>query len=328
MNNPQIQIPSIYEMPPIENRLRVVGLHDFLAMELPKPEYILSPWLPKSGLAMIHARPGIGKTHLSFGIAYAVATGGEFLKWKAEKPRGVLLLDGEMPATVAQQRLAAINMMHGHHSLPAKLNILTPDLQNLGMPDLADPEGQKEINAHITDDIELVIVDNLSCLVRSGKENESESWLPVQNWALNLRARGKSVLFIHHSGKAGAQRGSSKKEDVLDTVISLRRPDSYTPDKGAQFIVSYEKSRGFHGEEAEPFEATLLTDENGKQFWSIKSVEESTYEKVVKLFNEGMSQTEIATEISIHKSNVSRYITRAREENLLTIRSPFDEQTK
>jgi len=65
------------------------------------------------------------------------------------------------------------------------------------------------------------------------------------------------VLFIHHSGKGGAQRGTSRKEDVLDTVIALRRPEDYSPAEGARFEVHFEKARGFAGEEAEPFEAAL-----------------------------------------------------------------------
>jgi hypothetical protein len=78
-------------------------------------------------------------------------------------------------------------------------------------------------------DFDLIVLDNLSTLVRSGRENESESWLPVQEWALQLRKRGKSILFVHHAGKTGQQRGTSKKEDVLDTVISLKRPKDYSP---------------------------------------------------------------------------------------------------
>ena len=90
----------------------------------------------------------------------------------------------------------------------ASFQILTPDAQqDRGIPNLSESEGQREIDALITDDIKLIVLDNLSCLTRSGKENESESWLPVQEWALRLRSRGKSVLFVHHAGKSGQQRG-------------------------------------------------------------------------------------------------------------------------
>ena len=301
-------------------QLKAITLEDFLATKLLPRELILSPCLPKAGLMMIHARPGIGKTHLSFGIAFAVASGREFLVWKAEKPRGVLLIDGEMPAPAAQERWAETVIMNQRVSTPAKLHFVTPDLQEFGtMPDLATLEGQAMINDYINKhpDIELVIVDNLSCLVRTGKENDSESWQPVQTWALNLRARGKSVLFIHHQGKTGSQRGSSKKEDVLDTVIALKRPDDYKAEQGARFIVTYEKSRGFYGDEAKSFEAHLTVDQHNKPCWVTRDIEESTYYKVINMLNDGMSQKEIVNELDIHKSNVSRHAQRAKAEGLL-----------
>jgi putative DNA primase/helicase len=89
-------------------------------------------------------------------------------------------------------------------------------------------------------------------LCRGGKENESESWAPIQEWILSLRRRGISVLFVHHAGKGGAQRGTSKREDVLDTVIVLRHPDNYSPSDGARFEVHLDKARGVYGEQAQP----------------------------------------------------------------------------
>ena len=54
-------------------------------------------------------------------------------------------------------------------------------------------------------------------------------------------------LSVHHANKNGMQRGTSKREDVLDTVIVLKRPADYTPEHGARFEVHFEKSRGFFG---------------------------------------------------------------------------------
>ena len=48
------------------------------------------------------------------------------------------------------------------------------------------------------------------------------------------------------------------KEDVLDTVISLRRPPDYTADQGCRLEVRFTKSRGFHGPDAEPFEVSVV----------------------------------------------------------------------
>jgi hypothetical protein len=75
----------------------------------------------------------------------------------------------------------------------------------------------------------VIFVDNISTLARTGRENEAES----TSAGVGARAatRGRSVVFVHHAGKGGAQRGTSRREDVLDSVIALRRPQDYQADK-------------------------------------------------------------------------------------------------
>jgi len=92
--------------------------------------------------------------------------------------------------------------------------------------------------------------------MRGGPENEGESWLPVADWALNLRRLGKTVLFVHYDGKGGQQRGTSRKEDVMDVVIQLEHAKDYQAEKGAAFLVKFEKSRHLTGEDARNLEAT------------------------------------------------------------------------
>jgi len=300
-------IKEIENTNPLPGRLTLANVTDFLGLELPPRENILDPWLPSQGLCMIYAPRGIGKTFVSVGIATAVATGSTFLGWKAEKPRGVLFIDGEMPAVALQERFRG---SLDQSDIKAPLMIITPDLQTHGMPDLSSHEGQREIEPFIKDDIDLIILDNISTLVRTGRENDAEGWLPVQQWALQMRAGGKSVLFIHHAGKGGQQRGSSKKEDVLDTVISLKRPSGYSPIDGACFEIHFDKHRGLAGESVRPFEAKLESTE-GAYLWTTRSLDESTCSKVLELSREGLSQKEIADELGIHKSTVSRHLKKA-----------------
>ncbi len=93
---------------PAPKSFRILTADDLLRAELPPRETILSPWLPSKGLAMIFGPRGIGKTHLTLGCAYAIASGGCFLRWRAPTPRRVLVIDGEMPAATLQERLARI----------------------------------------------------------------------------------------------------------------------------------------------------------------------------------------------------------------------------
>ena len=273
--------------------LNVIDLHDFIAREIVPRASILSPWLMTQSLNMLYGWRGIGKTHISLGVAYAVACGGSFLTWTANKPCRVLLLDGEMPAAALQERLTAI--IASNHIEPEKgfLTLITPDLQAGIMPDLSTHNGQELVNAAIDQcEAELVIVDNLSCLVRgNGKENEAESTTAVSEWALFQRQRGRSVLFIHHAGKGGQQRGTSKREDLLDVVIALRHPPDYDPASGACFEVHFEKARHMYGEDTAAIEAMLTTDANGLATWTWRLVEESTLDRVVELANEGLCQT-------------------------------------
>jgi hypothetical protein len=290
----------------------VIDIYEFLAMELPPRDNILAPWLPRQGLAMIHSKRGIGKTFMALNIAYAVACGAAFLRWEASQPAGVLYIDGEMPGNVIQERLAQI--VKSNELVPEKaLLLMSPDLQEQAMPDLSTSEGQKAVNGYLSQDIELIILDNISTLSRSGKENEAQSWLPLQEWALRLRAQGKSILFIHHSGKTGLQRGTSKKEDILDTVINLRHTVDYEPMQGACFEIHFEKSRGIYGADVEPFEVRL---EDG--LWTMKDLKTSTLEKVIRLTKDGCSQKEIAEELGKNKGYISRLVKQAKESGALS----------
>jgi DNA-binding CsgD family transcriptional regulator len=162
----------------------------------------------------------------------------------------------------------------------------------------------------------LVIIDNLSALC-DGPENDAESWQAMQEFILRLRRRGVAVLIVHHSGKGGLQRGTSRREDVLDVVVHLTLPRGYRSTEGMRFEVNFEKSRGVFGEAVKPFEAMLTESQDGQPTWAVKSLDDSRAEQVARLKREGLTQKEIAGELGIHKSNVSRALKRARKQGIL-----------
>ena len=283
-------------------QVRAITLVKFLEMDIPPRSPMLTPWLQNQGLAMIYAPRGTGKTRVAHGVCHAIATGSGFLRWIAPQPKRVLLLDGEMPAAVLQEMLrATVQASQSAMADPTYFKIAAADLVRDGLPDLSNSAGQ-EFYRDVVADSDFVVIDNLSTICRSLKENDADGWTSVQSWALALRRAGKSALFIHHAGKAGAQRGTSRKEDVLDTVISLRRPPDYLAEQGARFEVHFEKSRGFHGPDAEPFEARLL----GNQ-WVISAVKSGDDLDTLKaLRKQGMSVRDIAERTGLSKSTVQR----------------------
>lgn len=300
-----------------EQGIVAVNIDDFITMSIPPRTCLMSPWLPSGGLTLIYAYRGVGKTFFSLNIAYAVATGGTFLGWQCTEPKRVLYIDGEMPASDMQERILQIR--DTNQGEPIRFKLITPDFQKYIIPNLATDEGQQELES-FTNQADLIVVDNISTLCRTGKENDSDQWTPVQQWALKMRSEGRSVLFIHHANKNGGQRGTSGREDVLDTVIALKKPQGSTPEEGANFQVHFEKNRGFSGVDAQPFNARM-TIVDGKQHWLRESIADTTFARCVKLHNEGHSQAEIADKIGIHKSNVSRHIKRANEEGLISVKT-------
>lgn len=296
-------------------RLRSLNVREFLELEIPPREMLLSPILPAQGLVMLYAPRGIGKTHVALWMAYTIACGDTMFgnKWQCEKPYKVLFIDGEMPARTLQERLSSI-VASSEKELEdvGNLKIITPDYQEVAIPDLSTLSGQEWLEPHL-EGINLLILDNLSSLCRSGRENESESWNPLQGWLLTLRRKGISVLFVHHAGKGGNQRGTSKKEDILDTVIVLRKPNDYDPKEGARFEVHYEKARGFYGDEASPFEA-WLKGEHGKMTWQVQEMEDIQFNRLIDLYKDGLKQREIAQELGLGLGTINRWIRRAKEE--------------
>lgn len=294
------------ELDATTSSLKAVLLEDFLVLDMPARGYLLAPVLPEQGLAMLFAQRGIGKTFVALSLSYAVSGGGGIFGWQGAEPRPVLYLDGEMPAQVMQERLAQIVAGTNQQAPPGFFRIVTPDLVPDGiMPNLATPEGQVMLEP-LLDGVALIVVDNIATLARSGRENEAESWQSMQGWLLRQRRAGRSVLLVHHAGKNGEQRGTSAREDVLDTVVRLKRPSDYQSSDGARFIVELTKARGLAGQEADAFEAALVEASTGGLTWATKDLVDVRLEQVREMKTLGMTVREISDETGIPRSTVHR----------------------
>ena len=299
------QLEASENLPAAIPALVSLDMGDFLSMSIPERGYLLSPILPVQGIGIMYAPRGIGKTFAALSVAVAVASGGAIFNWRAPMPKKTLYVDGEMPATSMQSRLTALvsGMSVPPHALK-NMTLITPDLQPCPMPDLSTVGGQMLIEPFLKG-VDMVVFDNISTLCRTGKENESQSWQTMQAWLLDLRRRGITVLLIHHAGKSGDQRGTSAREDIMDTVISLRRPREYSMAEGARFEVHLTKARGIVGDEAKPFEANLVTEGNSLQ-WQIKEIEDVEMEELKRLLSDGYSLRDCAEEMGKSKSAIHR----------------------
>jgi putative DNA primase/helicase len=304
---------------PKQRSLEAIGINDFLNLDVPAREMLLSPVLPERSLAMLYAPRGVGKSWLGLSIGLAVAAGESLLRWSAPRQRKVLYIDGEMPLVSLQERLREISAGFGRDIPNDGFRILAADTVEGGI-NLSTDEGQQSIKPMLAD-IDLLILDNLSTLLTSRSETASDAWVPMQNWLLALRRRGISVLLIHHAGTNGRQRGTSRREDALDTVIALRRPEDYSPEQGARFQIHFEKLRNrVDDSDAVPFEArieTLAVGDHDQIRWSCCDLKPPMLMQAAELFGQGMSVREVATALRISKSEAGRLRLRALMEGLL-----------
>jgi putative DNA primase/helicase len=301
MTSPYVPLGSQNNLPP----LKAISMEEFLLSTLPERDYLLHPVIPEQGIVMLVAKRGIGKTFTALHISLSVAGGLSLFNWHAPKARRVLYVDGEMPAISMQERLAALatGMAAPPHAMQ-NFSIITPDMQSRPMPDLATTYGQQALEPFLAG-VDLLVLDNLATLCRTGKENESQSWTPMQTWLLDLRRRGMAVLLVHHAGKSGDQRGTSAREDIMDTVISLRRPTTYSVAEGARFEVHLTKARGIVGEDAMPFEVHLRSEGN-QLIWDVNELVNVQAEQLKQLLAEGFSIRDCADEMGVSKSVVHR----------------------
>jgi putative DNA primase/helicase len=247
------------EEPP---RLRAFTLPELEAHTFPHRRAILTrdgdAILREGHLAEIYAMRGTGKTWLTQTLGLVAATGTAALGFRAEQPVRVLDIDGENDSEEKQQRY--VNLRTILHCPPApNLTVIGADWQDDYLPRLDTLAGQLAVEPFV-DVADLIIIDNRSTLFDPEAEKDPAAWQPAQNWLLSLRRRGKAVILVHHSNRQGGARGHSKPEDVMNLLIKLTRPDGYSADQGARFVVEFDKARGAHGSAVAPFTASLEPD--------------------------------------------------------------------
>jgi len=279
---------------------------EFRVYPFPPIEQVLEPWLKARGIVMIAGYRGIGKTFFSLSTAAAIASAGGFLGFRAPTARSVLYVDGEMDPGETQQRMKAIEagMFGSNPAYEGNFRYTTYALQDGGFMNLCEPKGQRRMEATLGES-EVLFLDNIFTLCRplnGSTHNDAESWLDMQEWLLRLRAKGKTVVLIHHTGKPDkesgqtSQFGTSMREVILDATLLLERLPMRQ--KGMKIVA--EKARGF-----EAWDPAI----KAKVVWTDAPVGPCTLErldsadiadKVAELREEGLPDAEIAKRLRMN----------------------------
>lgn len=193
-------------------------LHD---LELIARKKLLGDWFCEGDLGFVFAFRGVGKTWLALAIAQALSIGGKLGDWQALAPVKVLYADGEMPPDLMRARCEGLQASN------ANLEFLNHEIlfDRTGKTlNITNREVQQAITGRcVNSRAKVLILDNLSTLASGMKENEADAWELVNNWLLDLRRRKIAVVIVHHAGRSGEMRGTSKREDNVFWIYRARR---------------------------------------------------------------------------------------------------------
>jgi hypothetical protein len=284
-----------------EGALKVIDLGALRGRNFPRREYVIGPWLRQGESAMLWAPVGLGKSMLAMTSALAVAGGGKVCGWTFERPRKVMLIDGEMHIEDVRDRLVMLSAtIEGFDAEAADRNLTLvcrqdqdPDVQ---FPDLAAREGQDAVlKRALRMKAELVITDNFSTLADVADENDAAAMTPVLAWLLRMKQAGIATVLIHHAGKSKeTYRGSSKLATTFEVIIGLHKLDGRSVADGTGFELRWEKFRGKPTSATRDAEMTLVEAPEGQLSWTVTPAVQSELLALVDAVKTGAFHTQRA----------------------------------
>jgi putative DNA primase/helicase len=197
----------------------IVTTIELHSLKLIPRDKILGDWWCEGDLGIEYGPRGAGKTWIAIGMGGAISTGGQFGEWKAPKPQKVLYVDAEMPPDLIRARCEGMSAVNNNFEILNHEILFERSEKTIN---LIVPEQQQAITDRcLRSNAKVLIVDNLSTATSGMKENDSDSWELINRWLLSLRRLRISVVLLHHAGRSGQMRGTSRREDNVFWIICI-----------------------------------------------------------------------------------------------------------
>lgn len=303
-----------------ENPAVVVGFSSLLNRECAPVEYAIEPLLSSRGTGEIFAWRGTGKSYITTQMAIDISLGRPMMfgghrggggHWPISRAYRTLYVYGEMDDSEIKERAAALARMAGR-DIPTdeQLGTMSKDYQKNWRPKISTARDRKFIEERIFGyGYEGLILDNISTLWPAAQEKQSDRSAELAEWFTDLNQRGIWIIFLHHAGKSGEQRGDSEKEDMLSFVLKLRRPANYKAEEGLRVEVHIEKNRHKPSQSQwlMPFEIALVKDKAGETVWTTKPAQEAQRASAFDMFKNDMPAMFVGQEVGVSRATIYRW---------------------
>jgi hypothetical protein len=214
------------------------GLGEFIERSYPPIIYYLYPLSSTEQLVQWFGKAGEGKTLFCVEKAWNESQGFDFMHFKFNKeikiPPPVLYVEGEMSATQLQERISTMIERDRDKKIYDLNNFEIAVLReqpNENFTKLIHEDGRKKVELSAealfkrTGVKPIIYIDNIRMLMGMFDEKDSVPWIPFVSWLAQMRARGYTVNFLHHSTNEGSKAsGSGLKEANLNLNVQLSLP--------------------------------------------------------------------------------------------------------
>jgi putative DNA primase/helicase len=290
---------------------------EFRALPIKPRRCLLGKWMKEGDTGFVYGQRGAGKTWLVNLIVSHLSTGRDIDEdWNASVGQiHVVLVDGEMPYDDTKARL------HGLGADDSFLHLLHHEVlfDRTGLAMNLTQESQQRIVTQLCEQTQakLLVLDTLSSLFRGMAEDKSDAWELALPWLLDLRRRRITTLIVAHAGRDGTHmRGTTRREDDAFWIISVKElADRGSEERGARFETAFAKWRNL---DSPPLlrQWSVQTESNGIVSYNCN---ELTFDaQVLAKIQAGLeSSTDIAQELGVHKSRVSRASDRLADAKLI-----------
>jgi len=177
-------------------------------------EWVIENLLRRTGILLLAARPGVGKSDLARNLARAIATGGDYLARRCQKGR-VLWVGLEEPLSHLGERIEIMKM----HGLDIMYQTEVPVGEQVRWLDGVLESTKPDV----------VIIDTLGRFFEIKDINHYSEVTAATKALFDLRAKhGTTFVLLHHNNNSDTPLGSTQLVGLADTVQTITKNDDST----------------------------------------------------------------------------------------------------
>lgn len=312
---------------PVDLSKDLFTIGELVSLEYETYPYLLEKFIPKGCISFLAGSSDSGKSLFTLNLAISIITDQkEYIGQKIDQTYGKVLLisseDGPIALSIRIKKL--LNGKNLLNTQRERMIILT---NSDGLY-----ERVKGILSHYS--VDLIILDAFGDVFAGDINTSNHVRLFLDKFDRLIQKHNSSMLIIHHIAK-GKERQAANKGQLLGSVgiegksreVMILSKDASMPSKRTLKVVK----ANYASEEDKRISYELIFDPETLTYKSMgtalqefgiqeakktpgRKVDREKVKKVFELKEEGNSGAEIAELMDIHPSNISRWLTKYKEE--------------